>query len=213
MSNLDYLTEDNINPSNQKYVCISFLTDVDKNKTLSGIKIRGSFPSYESACEHAKKLQSIDNYFNVFVGEVGKWLPFDPNPDSEYVADSEYANEELNQMMKSYMENRERSNLYHEQRKQELVRQNIMDNLKVRYDNLEETHTLLNDTNNEQEKQTLLNNVSEIENQIRKMEERKNELDKQLDLLGKQLSVKPEMKLDPPNVINHYLTKDNNVLN
>ena len=94
------------------------------------------FTTYEEACAHAKTLQTIDTYFNVFVGEMGKWLPFDPNPDS--VKDSEYANEQLNNMMKSYAENQEKAKIFHEHRKNELIRNNILENLQSRNENLKE---------------------------------------------------------------------------
>ena len=138
MAKVDYMTEDTFLPIDQKYVCLSFLTDKENKTSLSGIKIRGVFPTYELACEHAKKIQTMDPYFNVFVGELGKWLPFDPNPDSEAVKDSEYANQQLNQMMKAYLENQEKAKVYHEQRKTELMRKNIVDNMTTRQEKLED---------------------------------------------------------------------------
>ena len=128
MQKVDYLTEDTLLPSDQKFVCLSFLTDKESKSTLSAVKIRGVFSSYDVACEHAKKLQTIDSAFNVFVGDMGKWLPFDPNPDSEAVKDSEYANEQLNNMMKGYLENQEKAKLFHEHRKNEMIRENIVSN-------------------------------------------------------------------------------------
>jgi hypothetical protein len=201
MSKTDLLTEDTLNPTNQNFVCLSFLTDKENKTTLSGIKIRGVFATYEDACEHAKKLQGVDSYFNVFVGEVGKWLPFDPNPDSEAVKDSEYANEQLNNMMKSYLENQEKAKIYHEQRKNEMVRQNILDNLNTRHDNLKEVKKKMKKTKNSQEKETLQKNVEEIEKQISKMEEKKKELDEQISKLGDQLKDFTPMKLDAPKVM------------
>ena len=66
MSETDYLTKDTLLPEGQRFVCLSFLTPSEENKhTLNGIKIRGVFPNYEMACNHAKKLQSVDKYFNV----------------------------------------------------------------------------------------------------------------------------------------------------
>jgi hypothetical protein len=53
---------------------------------------------------------------NVFVGEVGKWLPWDPNPNA--VAEQEYAEDQLNTLMKKYKENEAaRDTFYSEQRK------------------------------------------------------------------------------------------------
>jgi hypothetical protein len=183
----DYLTEDKLLPADQKFVCLSFLTDKENKTTLSGIKIRGMFPTYELACEHAKKLQNVDPYNNVFVGEGGKWLPFDPAPDSEAVKDSEYANTQLNQMMKAYMENQEKAKVYHEQRKTELVRKNILDNLSTRHDNLDEVKTNLKKAKNPEEKRGLEESVKSIEDQIKKMEEKKTELDTQLEAFTNQI--------------------------
>jgi molecular chaperone DnaK (HSP70) len=210
MSNTDLLTEDTINPPGQQFICISFLTDKDNKTTLSGIKIRGAFPTYDAACEHAKKLQGVDNYFNVFVGEMGKWLPFDPNPDSEAVKNSEYANEQLNTMMKAYMENQEKAKIYHEQRKNEMVRKNILDNLTTRQENLNDIKKKLKKSKNPQEKNNLEKSLEEIEKQIAKMEEKKTELDGQIDSLGNQLKGFGQMKLDPPNILINDMNDTNN---
>ena len=190
MSTVDYLTEDTLLPQNQKYVCISFLGDKENKTTLSGIKIRGVYNTYDEACDQAKKIQSIDQYFNVFVGEMGKWLPFDPNPDSEVVKDSQYANDQLNNMMKSYMENQEKAKVYHEQRKQEMVRQNIMENLKTRQESLEDLQTKLKKASKHskvEEVSSLEQNIKSIEDQINKMEEKKVDLDSQIEILSSQV--------------------------
>ena len=182
MSKGDYLTEDTILPSGQKFVCLSFLTDKENKTTLSGIKIRGVFDTYENACEHAKKVQNIDSAFNVFVGEMGKWLPFDPNPDSEAVKNSEYANEQLNTMMKGYLENQEKAKLFHEQRKNELVRKNILENITTRQNNLKELKDKM-ETATEDEKKSLEDNMKSIEEQIEKMELKRKELDDQISTI------------------------------
>ena len=194
MSKIDYLTEDTLLPSDQKFVCLSFLTDKDSKTTLSGIKIRGAFSTYELACEHAKKLQSIDNNFNVFVGDMGKWLPFDPNPDSNVVKNSEYANEQLNNMMKTYLENQEKSKIYHEHRKNEMVRENIVSNLSIKKDNLYDMQNKLNNINNKDDKIKLEDSIKNIEEQIKTMEIKKKELDTQISDLNDQL--KSEQKFD-----------------
>lgn len=204
MSKTDLLTEDTINPKGQNFICISFLTDKENKTTLSGIKVRGTFASYEEACAHAKKLQSVDEYFNVFVGEMGKWLPFDPNPDSEAVKDSEYANEQLNNMMKSYMENQEKAKIFHEQRKNEMVKKNILENLNTRQQNLDEIKKKMKKSKNQEEKDTLQNSVEEIEKQIAKMEEKKTNIDEQIESLGNQLKGFSQMKLAPPTLVENF---------
>jgi len=201
MSKVDYLTEDTFLPSGQQFVCLSFLTDKENKTSLSGIKIRGVFASYDEGCEYAKKVQSIDPYFNVFVGEMGKWLPFDPNPDSEVVKDSEYANVQLNQMMKAYMENQEKAKVYHEQRKAEMVRKNIVDNLATRSENLEEVMTKLKKAKTSEEKSGLEQSVKSIEDQIKKMEEKKTDLDKQLDDITAQIKKYDTNEITGPKII------------
>ena len=201
MSAVDYLQEDTLLPEGQKFICISFLTDKESKSTLSGIKFRGGFSTYEAACDHAKKVQSIDPYFNVFVGEAGKWLPFDPCPDSKVVQDSEYANEQLNTMMKAYMENQEKAKVYHEQRKTELVRKNVLDNLSTRQENLKEVQKKLRKSKVPSEKVGLEESVKSIEEQINKMEEKKNELDEQIDDLSKQVQSFGKGTLVTPKII------------
>lgn len=201
MQKTDYLTEDTLIPDGQKFVCISFLTDKDNKSTLSGIKFRGGFPTYELACEHAKKLQSIDQYFNVFVGESGKWLPFDPNPDSQAVKDSEYANEQLNNMMKNYFENQEKAKIFHEQRKNELVRENIIANLKSRNENLNDTKNKLKKAKNKNDIAAYQSNIESIEEQIKKMEDKKKELDEQLNNLSEQMKLFSPSQLKPPTIL------------
>ncbi len=186
MPEIDYLSEDSILPQGQKYVCMSFLSDKTNVKTLTGIKIRGVFNTYEEACEHSKKVQSVDPAFNVYVGEMGKWCPYDPDPDSEAVKDSVYANEQLNSMMKAYLENQEKAKVYHEQRKNEMIRQNIVDNLATRKETLSSVKKELKHADGEN-KVSLESTIKSIEQQIAKMESKKSELDEQIQSTTQQL--------------------------
>lgn len=173
MSNQDHLTEDTaFLPANQQYVCMSFLTPTKEDKTtLSGVKIRGVFSTYEEACDHAKKIQSYDEYHNVFVGEMGKWLSFDPNPESEYVKDAEYANQKLNSIMKNYKENQEKSKLFHEHQKNIQIQKNLQDNIDQKKKNKEEIIT------EDPEEKKCTSSLEELDKQIKKMESRKKELE------------------------------------
>ena len=73
------------------------------NTTVQGLKIRGVYDTYGEAQMRAKMLQKIDPVHNVFIGQVGFWLPWDPEPHD--VAEQEYAHDELNTLMKKYKEN------------------------------------------------------------------------------------------------------------
>jgi hypothetical protein len=84
--------------------------------TVRGLKVRGVYGHQEEAVARSKKLQRTDPIHNIFVGEVGKWLPWDPNPNA--VAEQEYAEDQLNTLMKKYKENEEhREEFYKKQRK------------------------------------------------------------------------------------------------
>jgi hypothetical protein len=89
----------------------------DFQTTLHGLKVRGVYSTMEQATDRAKKLNKKDPYFNVFVGEVGEWLPWDPEPDD--VADSSYQNDELNKLMQAYRENAAKKDAFFEEEKRQ----------------------------------------------------------------------------------------------
>jgi hypothetical protein len=84
--------------------------------SIRGFKVRGVARDEKEAEMRAKKLQKGDKYHNIYCSEIGKWTPWDPKP--HLVADQEYAQEELNQLMKKYKENEDsKSAFFEEQRK------------------------------------------------------------------------------------------------
>jgi hypothetical protein len=85
--------------------------------TVQGLKVRGVYDTYQEALGRAKTLQKIDPSFNVYVGQVGFWLPWDPEPQE--IQDQEYADDQLNQLMKKYKENETQRDEYYAQSKQE----------------------------------------------------------------------------------------------
>ncbi len=176
--NLKYLKPDTIIPEGQEYVCMSFLRlKKEESVSLTGIKVRGVFSNYEDACSHAKSLQSIDQYHNVFVGKMGEWLPYDPDPDSKFVQNSEYANSELNNMMKKYQENQEKAKLFHEIRKNEQISKNLRENIDNVNKNKKELLDELELNKDTNRKDFLLKNIETIEENIKKMEKKQEELE------------------------------------
>jgi hypothetical protein len=92
----------------------------DFHTTIRGIKVRGVFPSEAEATMKAKRLQKSDPNFNIYMGYVGKWMAWEPDPNK--VKDQEYANEELNSLMKKYRENEEaRDSFYTEQKNRKVA--------------------------------------------------------------------------------------------
>lgn len=117
---IDYLTEDPVIPR-QRFCLMSFLSPEGvKNCTLRGLKIRGIYETREEADEEAKKLQAIDGNFHVFVGDVGKWLPWDPDPNQ--CQSQEYKEKQLNDIMKEYLNNQEKAKQHNEERKENMIR-------------------------------------------------------------------------------------------
>lgn len=83
--------------------------------TIRGIKVRGVFASEAEAAGRAKKLQRSDPNFNIYMGSMGKWMAWEPEPSK--VGEQEYANEQLNTLMKKYRENEDaRDTFYNEQK-------------------------------------------------------------------------------------------------
>ena len=84
--------------------------------SIRGFKVRAVARDEKEAELRAKKLQGSDKYHNIYCAEVGKWTPWDPKP--HMVENQEYAQEELNNLMKKYKENEDhKTAFFDEQRK------------------------------------------------------------------------------------------------
>ncbi len=189
MESKDYLTEDKILPKNQNFVCISFVSDPENKLTLKGVKVRGVFEKIEEASEHAKKIQSIDVAHNVFVGEVGKWLAFDPDVNSEAAGNAEYANEQLNSIMKSYGENQEKAKLFHEQRKFQNIQKSLQESLDTNTKKIDEIKEELLLESDKTKITDLTNSLENLNSQIKELEEKKKEYKKKEKKINKELEV------------------------
>ena len=111
----DHLDEDKpfkLQVKKQNFCILSMLTPKafpEEKRTqyadqkILGIKVRGVFETYEDAKAQADKLQKQDKFHNIFVGEVGKWLPFDVDISTMQTdEDPVYREQALNQYMKAY---------------------------------------------------------------------------------------------------------------
>jgi len=83
--------------------------------SIRGFKVRAVARDEKEAEQRAKKLQKNDKYHNIYCSEIGKWTPWDPKP--HLVADQEYAQEELNNLMKKYKENEDSKSAFFEEQK------------------------------------------------------------------------------------------------
>lgn len=82
--------------------------------SIRGVKIRGVYSNTKEAEIKAKKLQHKDKYHNIYMAEVGKWTPWDPNPHE--VKDQSYSNDQLNSLMQKYRENEDSREKFFEER-------------------------------------------------------------------------------------------------
>jgi hypothetical protein len=91
----------------------------DFQTSVRGVKVRGTYETEREAKVRAEVLRRRFPNDNVFVGQVGYWLPWDPNPLD--VKNLEYQENELNTLMKKYNENMEhREFMFDEERRTKL---------------------------------------------------------------------------------------------
>jgi thymidylate synthase len=103
---------------NQTKLEEEFFAKNEFRTSIRGLKVRGVTGTHGEAVAMSKKLQRSDTIHNIFLGEVGKWLPWDPKPHQ--VADQEYAEDQLNTLMKRYKDNEEARDKFVSEQRQEL---------------------------------------------------------------------------------------------
>lgn len=151
---VDYLSEDD-EINNQRYGCISFATITDEmkeeiqeqiadqlQKPLSdvkeivkewcarenpkrAVKVRGTFKSMDQTYRRAEEIRNYDANFHIFTCEVGKWLPFDPDP--ALLEDENYMEGQLNELLKGYKLNKQKTKMHYDQRKREMMERAILE--------------------------------------------------------------------------------------
>lgn len=105
---------------NQTKLEEEFFAKNEFRTSMRGLKVRGVTGTHGEAVAMSKKLQRSDTIHNIFLGEVGKWLPWDPKPHQ--VADQEYAEDQLNTLMKRYKDNEEARDKFVSEQRQESFR-------------------------------------------------------------------------------------------
>lgn len=100
---------------NEKDLNDTYNEENDFKTNVRGVKVRGVYDTKKEADFRAKKLQNKDPYHNVFVAEVGYWLPWDPSLSYIDDIDGEYLNKDLNTLMKKYQENQDHKNMHFEE--------------------------------------------------------------------------------------------------
>lgn len=95
-----------------------------------GVKVRRAFPSYEEAQLWCKVLQRKYPKDNIIIGRMGCWLPWDP---SEHLMENvEYANQQLNEIMRKYKENEANRELFFAEEREQSIRAQKEENARLK---------------------------------------------------------------------------------
>ena len=88
--------------------------------SVRGVKVRGVYQSRQEAELRASKLHKSDQNFHVYVGQVGYWLPWDPNADQ--IEDEHFTDSQLNELMQKYKENNVNKDIFYEEQKRDKIK-------------------------------------------------------------------------------------------
>ena len=101
--------------------------DFDKSNSyrtsIRGVKVRGVFDTKREADVRAAVLQRQDALFDVFVGQIGYWCPWDPNPQK--IGDIEYMNNDLNKLVKEYKANEVKKDMFYQEQKSQRQKESL----------------------------------------------------------------------------------------
>jgi hypothetical protein len=101
--------------ANEDAIEEKFHEDNNLQTSIRSVKVRGVYNTIKEANIRAKVLQRMDPTFNIFVGQVGYWLPWDPTADK--VENQEYQNAQLNDIVRKYKTNESKRDEFYEQQK------------------------------------------------------------------------------------------------
>ena len=178
--------------------------DFDKENNLKtnirGVKIRGVYSSKEEAEIRAKRLQSRDQNFHVFVGQVGYWLPW--NPCADKIEDEKFLNNGLNDMMEKYKENNISRDLMYEEDKREKIK--IAHEERLRAEKLKRESEKIEDINKDLETivkdtkvdESLKNSLDEVDPWLQNKIDSVNEVVEPANEVA-EVEPEPEVEVEP----------------
>lgn len=92
-----------------------------------GIKVRGVFQSQQEAELRCKMLREVDPNHDVYIGQVGMWMPF--HPEAYKTGKVEYLEKELNDLMNEKQKNEQNAKVAFENRVKESKKKAIAENI------------------------------------------------------------------------------------
>lgn len=96
--------------------------------SVRGVKVRGVFNDLDEARTRATALQRMDTSHDVFVGQVGYWLPWHPESNKMDNDKVSYLNDDLNTLMAEYGKNQDLRSAHFEEQRQNQVQQQLRQN-------------------------------------------------------------------------------------
>jgi hypothetical protein len=160
--------------------------------SVRGLKVRGVYSSQGEAELRAKMLREVDPNHNVYVGQVGMWMPWDPN--AYRTGRIEYLEEELNQLMKEKNNNDEYAKLEFDKRLKETRKKAIEENVKL----AKKTGNKLTQNVNEDGQLVGTGNVNTIEKSLSNVKEATMEEVEDALFKGDNLRTGKSSKADSP---------------
>ena len=114
------LEQDYTTVPGQLFACLSVVgPEAPQKNDKFGIKIRGAFSTRDEAASHAKRLQTEDSTFDIYVVDMYKWLLIPPDPSK--IEDAHYTNDKLEELMTGYRDNQAQAAKMFSERKRDMV--------------------------------------------------------------------------------------------
>jgi hypothetical protein len=114
------LEQDYTTVPGQLFACLSVVgPEAPQKNDKFGIKIRGAFSTRDEAASHAKRLQTEDSTFDIYVVDMYKWLLIPPDPSK--IEDAHYTNDKLEELMTGYRDNQAQAAKMFNERKRDMV--------------------------------------------------------------------------------------------
>lgn len=129
---------------NEKDLQEMYDNKVEFRTNMRGVKVRRSFATVEETQMFARVLQRRYPKDNLYIGKVGAWLPWDPS--EHLMPEVEYAEKELNELMRKYKENESNKEMFFAEQREESIKKQKEENERRKKQNALES---------EQEKKTL----------------------------------------------------------
>lgn len=112
---------------NEDRLNLEFNRANDFQTSVRGVKIRGVFSTQEESEMHSKKVRERDSTHDIYVGQVGVWMPY--HPEAYKTGKVEFMEPELNRLHQEKMQNEEKAKQQFDDRVKAAKRKAIEDNV------------------------------------------------------------------------------------